>query len=273
VNREAHPYVTNDLWAGVENALLAAGKDLSQLTSSDTAPLDHFHTGGLEASKDLLRLASVAKPSEILDLGAGIGGASRFLAEATQASIFSLDFSPEFCDVNRRLCHVIANTGDIQVTAGDATALPFRAASFDLVWMQQAGMNIADKDALFSEIARVLRPGAVYAFQEIVAGAQPGPLDLPVAWAATQKDSNLEPAGAMRSRLQSLGLKELSFEDVTSSLLPGLQERVRNVGAKGPPLLGVHLLSTNDLLPILQGMLSSVLSGRIAFVRGVFKAA
>lgn len=264
--------MTNDLWTGVENALLAAGKDLSQLTSSDTAPLDHFHTGGLEASKDLLRLASVIKPSAILDLGAGIGGASRFLAEATQASVFSLDFSPEFCHVNRRLCNIITNSADIQITAADATAISFRAASFDLVWMQQAGMNIPDKDALFSEIARVLRPGAIYACQEIVAGPNPGPLDLPVAWAAMQEDSHLEPAESMRSRLQALGLKELFFEDVTSNLLPGLQERVRNVEAHGAPLLGVHLLSTNDLLPILQGMLSNALSGRIAFVRGVFQA-
>jgi len=43
------------------------------------------------------------------------------------------------------------------------------------------------------------------------------------------------------------------------------------VRANGAPALGVHLLSTSDLLPIVEGMLLNAKSGRIAFVRGVYR--
>jgi hypothetical protein len=74
----------------------------------------------------------------------------------------------------------------------------------------------------------------------------------------------------MRARLRGLGLEEVAFEDVTESLMPGLQQRVTNVKDNGAPVLGVHLLSTSDLLPIVEGILLNAISGRIAFVRGVY---
>jgi ubiquinone/menaquinone biosynthesis C-methylase UbiE len=271
VNEDVHPYVTEGLWPLIERALQAAGKNPGNVTNLDTAPFDHFHTGGLEASKDLLQIASAVQPAKILDLGAGIGGASRFLAEFTSASITSLDFEPEFCSVNRRLTEAVGYSSEIEVIVGDGTRLPFNTESFDWVWMQQAAMNIADKEALYSEIARVLRPGGQFVFQEVVAGPMPGPLKLPTPWAAAQEDSHLEPAESMRTRLQRLGIHEVAFEDVTMSLMPGLQQRVDHVRANGAPALGVHLLSTSDLLPIVEGMLLNAKSGRIAFVRGVYR--
>ena len=42
---------------------------------------------------------------------------------------------------------------------GDATALPIEDASVDFVLMIEVAFHIADKDRLFAEIARVLRPG------------------------------------------------------------------------------------------------------------------
>jgi SAM-dependent methyltransferase len=183
----------------------------------------------------------------------------------------SLDFAAAFCVVNVRLTELTGLKDRIEVVHGDGATLPLKDVSFDLVWMQQAAMNIEDKEALASEIRRVLRPGGVYAFQEIVAGEDPGPLVLPVAWAARQEDSHLEPPSSMRERLMRLGLDEMSFDDITSSLLPGLRARLENVEMNGPPTLGVHLLSTSPLEAILRGMLSSAESRRIGFVRGLFR--
>jgi len=269
---EAHPYAATDLWRVIENALLAAGKDPRNLTSADTASFDHFHTGGIDASLDLLELALTTEPHDVLDLGAGVGGASRFLAEHTKASIVSLDFEREFCAVNARLTSLLGYSGRIRVLVGDATEIPFRSASFDWVWMQQAAMNIADKARLHAELVRVLRPGGCFVFQEILAGSDPGPLQLPTAWAAVQADSHLEPPEEMRARLHGLGLDEVAFEDVTDRLLPGLRARFEAARADGAPTLGVHLLSTSDLTSILEGMLRSTEMGRLRFVRGVYQA-
>ena len=50
----------------------------------------------------------------------------------------------------------------IKVHQGNALALPFPDATFDVVWMQNVGMNIADKRKLYGEIFRVLKPSGVF---------------------------------------------------------------------------------------------------------------
>ena len=42
--------------------------------------------------------------------------------------------------------------------------------SFDVVWMQNVGMNIADKPKLYEEVCRILKPNGRFAFQEMTAG-------------------------------------------------------------------------------------------------------
>ena len=46
---------------------------------------------------------------------------------------------------------------------GSALDMPFPDDSFDVVWMQNVGMNIADKHKLYGEIYRVLKPDGRYA--------------------------------------------------------------------------------------------------------------
>src|SRR5260370_35303025 len=76
--------------------------------------------------------------------------------------------------------------GKVTYRQGDALDLPFADASFDLVWSQNAAMNIADRDRLYGEMRRVLAPAARLAFQDVAAGAGGGP-PYPPTWGKEQK--------------------------------------------------------------------------------------
>src|SRR5262249_56887446 len=58
---------------------------------------------------------------------------------------------------------------------GTALELPFPEASFDLVWSQNAAMNIGARDRLYGEMRRVLTPAGRLAFQDVAAGAAAAP--------------------------------------------------------------------------------------------------
>src|SRR5262249_57928615 len=58
-------------------ALKAAGKDIEHLTPDDLAPVDEFHSGGRNATVRLAQLAGINGSERVLDVGCGIGGASR----------------------------------------------------------------------------------------------------------------------------------------------------------------------------------------------------
>lgn len=77
---ESH-YSARDIEAKIIAALHAAGLDPDQrLTPEELAALDHFHTGGLRATNELLEAANIRPNERVLDIGAGLAGSARFLA-------------------------------------------------------------------------------------------------------------------------------------------------------------------------------------------------
>jgi ubiquinone/menaquinone biosynthesis C-methylase UbiE len=58
----------------------------------------------------------------------------------------------------------------VQFFVGSGLDMPFGDECFDVVWTQNASMNIPDKARLVAEQRRVLRRGGWLVFQEIFAG-------------------------------------------------------------------------------------------------------
>lgn len=78
--------------------------------------------------------------------------------------------SQDYCVAAKLLNRLTGLEELIEVNVGSALDIPFSDNSFDVIWMQNIGMNIADKQRLYEEINRVLKPGGRFAFQEMVAG-------------------------------------------------------------------------------------------------------
>jgi phosphoethanolamine N-methyltransferase len=116
---------------------------------------------------DEIRLIVEGVPLEgktVLDLGCGTGGITRFLAEAySPARIVGIDVDAGL--IARAAAGVGASSaGNVlefqTVTPGP---LPFADGSFDVFFSKDAMVHIADKESLFTEIFRVLKPGGVIA--------------------------------------------------------------------------------------------------------------
>ena len=77
---ETH-YTHGDLLARILTALEDAGHDSEMLSPDTLAPLDHLHTGGLASTKAQAEAVGFSSDDHILDLGSGIGGPARYLAD------------------------------------------------------------------------------------------------------------------------------------------------------------------------------------------------
>ena len=166
---DAH-YAHQDLEATILDALVAAGKDPDCLKAEDLAPIDEFHVRGRKATFDLARDIGLERSMQVLDVGSGLGGASRYLAQEFGCRVTGLDLSAEYCRVAAGLTRRLGLDSLVSFRQGNAVDLPFPDASFDIVWTQHAAMNIPDKSGLYREMWRVLNPGGRLAIYDILAG-------------------------------------------------------------------------------------------------------
>ena len=262
-------YQSDDIAERVIDALRQAGKDLGRLTIDDLAPADEVHTRGREATAELAGLTEFASDLDVLDVGSGVGGPARYLAQIFGCRVTGLDLTPAFCAAATRLTELVGLSDRVKFQEGSALDMAFADASFDLAWTVQMQMNIADKPALYREIARVLKPGGRLVFQDIVKG-EGGDIHLPVPWARKHGQSFLASAEELSAAITAAGFEEVVWRDATEA------HRAWNArqadGQGGPkPILGIHLVLGPDMKERRGNTVRNLMEDRIGYVQGVFR--
>jgi len=266
--QEEH-YSAHDIETRILAAIRTAGLNPDhRLSPVELGALDHFHTGGFRASLVLKELAQIGAEDRVLDIGAGLAGPARMLAASPGCHVDCIELSPDYC-VAAALLNRLTGLGDrIEVHEGSALDMPFADASFEVAWMQNVGMNIADKRKLYGEIRRVLKPDGRFAFQEMVAGEGLASY-FPLPWATDPADNLLVSAEEMRALLVDSGFRADYFEDVSDIPLPppaiGTPESV----PQAPLSLSVYV---DNLAQKAENATRSVREGQIRLFRGVFRA-
>lgn len=200
-------------------ALAAAGMHLASLTVEELAPLDQFHGGGMAMTLRLAQMADLKPGMRVLDVGGGLGGPARTLAIRFGCRITSVDLAESYVQAAGMLTRMLGLDGLVTHQVADALQLPFKDGSFDVVWTQNSGMNIADKQRLYSSFGRVLRPGGRLALQEPLAGPLQ-PLIYPVMWARDASTSFLCTPEEMRKVIETAGFRMRAWQDTQAVKAP-----------------------------------------------------
>lgn len=252
---------------GLEGAILDAlarmGKDRQQLTVDDLVPLDQFHGGGKATTVGLARLAGLVPGLRVLDVGGGFGGPARTLAAEFGCRVTSVDVTETYVRAAVMLTTRLGLAAHVAHRIGDALDLPFDDESFDVVWTQNSGMNIADKARLYAGFHRVLRPGGQLAIQEPMAGPQPPPI-FPVMWARDASESFLRPPPDMRATIEAAGFATRDWQDVTGEIAGP------STGAAVPPHSIQRIVMGDRLEEIIQAGHRNREERRIVMVQAVF---
>lgn len=222
------------LVAAIGNALDVAGLDRARLRPADLAPVDEFHIRGREASLEIIDALDVTAASHVIDLGSGLGGPARTVAEVTGCSVTGIDLTPEFCAVATALSEWTGMTDRTRFLVGDATATGLPDAAGDAALTVHVAMNIADKPALYAEAFRILRPGGRFVVYDVLQG-EGGEVRYPVPWASDPSTSFLATPEQMHGLLTGAGFEVLADVDSSDRSLTWFQQVRDRVARDGPP--------------------------------------
>jgi MPBQ/MSBQ methyltransferase len=263
---------TNEYWGrgdierAIDAALAAAGKDPAALTLDDLAPVDHFHGGGKASTVRLARLAGLRRGMRVLDVGGGFGGPARTLAVEFGCSVVVVDLTESYVKAGERLTARLGLADRVSHRLGDALALPGDTGPYDAIWTENSGMNISAKERLYAGFARLLRPGALLALQEPMAGPVQPPV-YPQMWARDATTSFLRPPQEMRALIEAAGFRARAWDDVTHELpTPG-------AGASVPAHSVARIVMGEAIDAIMPAARRNRDEGRVVMIQAVFERA
>ncbi len=263
-NIETH-YAQQTIEADILSALIESGIRLDQLRPEDLTAIDEFHIGGRKATLALARKIALKRGMQVLDIGSGLGGASRYLALEFGCRVTGLDLSKKYCDIAGMLTRQFGLDSQVCYRHGNAVEMPFDKATFDVLWTQHITMNISDKVALYKEMWRVLKPGGFLASYEILAGVG-GSVHFPVPWARTPATSFLQTPEHLQGLLDEIGFEILSWQDKTEWGHLWFQNMSKKVQKQSSKPLGLHLLLGSEFKMMAQNQIRNLEEGRITVI-------
>lgn len=204
------------------------------MATTGLAPADEFHIRGRAATLEIAEALKVDSSSRVLDIGSGLGGPARTIAEVTGAHVTGVDLTPAFCAAAAELSQWTSLSDRTTFVVGDATALDFPDDHFDAALTVHVAMNIADKAAMYREARRVLKPGGRFVVYDVLRGPG-GDVQYPVPWARDASTSFLASMVEMPRLLASAGFTVVDQTDSSTESLAWFEAKVSRLSDSSPP--------------------------------------
>ncbi|MEM7044977.1 MAG: class I SAM-dependent methyltransferase [Pseudomonadota bacterium] len=160
---DTHPINEHQILEKLERDGIA----LDGLTEAELQDYDQDHYGGIEITETLAKDAGIGADHHVLDVCSGMGGPARYFAHTRGCRVTGLDLTESRVAGAKRLTSRVGLDHLVDFKPGDAQAMPFGNATFDVAISQEALLHVPDKAAVIRECARVLKPGGVLAFTDL----------------------------------------------------------------------------------------------------------
>eukprot|EP00941_MAST-03F_sp_MAST-3F-sp1_P000254 g254.t1 len=247
---------------------------LSQLSSSGKRPpfvekdlvVTEFHVGGEKATASLLGQLNLGQSSCVLDVGCGLGGASRFASRHYGCEVLGVDLTSSFVKAGNQFTELLG--GDLsKVDLRCGSALELSAAtgsveSFDCAFMLHVGMNIENKDRLFQSVASQLKSGGLFGIYDQMLmskdGIQKSSVNYPVPWADTEDQSAITSLDVYKYYLEENGFAILAERNRRDFALAFFEKAFKKSNA-----VGFHLIM-NEYPKKMKNLHQCIQSGIVA---------
>ena len=179
----------------------------------------------------------------VLDIGCGLGAIDVLLVqEHGAASVTGIDLEPELVRLAGDRVARAGLAGRIEARVVQVGPLPFPDAGFDVVFSKDSLVQIPDKRAIFTEAARVLKPGGQLVMSDWLRGSEgPYSSELLEFFRLEGITYNMASADQMRAALAGAGFTDIAIRDRNAWYQSLARRELDALSGKWYPTLLQHL--------------------------------
>lgn len=246
----------------VERELKAKGQANGPLEPSDLVSMDQLHYGGTQAVDEAMRELAINSDDHILDVGAGLGGPARHMANEIGCAVTAVELQPDLDALGQALTERCGLSEHITHHCGDILDTDLPEAKFDAMVSWLTVLHIPERHQLFGRCRRALKTHGRVLIEDFYA---PSLLDTPTQHTLKQEvacpylPSKQEYAGQLeQAGFEAVELKEMSGEwtDFVADRLAGFREQA-------PEFIGRHGQATFDALDGFYATMDRLFSDRL----------
>jgi sarcosine/dimethylglycine N-methyltransferase len=227
-----YKYRVQRFWTELEQitqqkSILAPNLIAPDLTVPDLINLDQYHYLGIEAVDLAAQKLGISTQSQVLDIGSGIGGTARYLAWKYGCQATGVELQEQLHDVGIQMTIATGMQDKVKLIEGDFTnidGLGIDDRSFDCWISLMVFLHISDRDILFQNCAKVLKPQGKFYIEDYYAAQKP-------TQAEAEELAEIIACPDLPSReqyihdLEKAGFTNIEFVEVSELWQPWLRDR------------------------------------------------
>ena len=222
------------------NELREIGKSTSStLLVEDLTKFDQLHYHGTDAIDIFIEKLEINEKTKILDVGSGIGGPARYIANKTGAEITAIELQSDQNNLAKDLTKKCGLSNKVNHICGDILDYDFKNQTFDAVVSWLTLYHIANHEILLKKLFDLLNPNGFFYTEDITRRINLSSADL--------KEIKKEIYGIHLpyfdnyiSNLEQNGFKLIFSEDMSSSWTDFTKERIKKYNSEKERNIKVH---------------------------------
>lgn len=152
----------------IYNDLKSIGvKDDDKLSVKQLTPFDQLHYFGTDAVDEAIEKLEINAESRILDVGAGLGGPARYIADKTGCSVTAVELQSDMNDVAKSLTERCGLDSKVEHVCADIHEAELSSEKFDAIVSWLAIYHIPEQLSLYQKLGGSLKSGGKLYFEDL----------------------------------------------------------------------------------------------------------
>jgi len=254
------------------NELREIGKSTSStLLVEDLTKFDQLHYHGTDAIDIFIEKLEINEKTKILDVGSGIGGPARYIADKTGAEITAIELQSDQNNLAKDLTKKCGLSNKVNHICGDILDYDFKNQTFDVVVSWLTLYHIANHKILLKKLFDLLNPNGFFYTEDITSRINLSDAD--------RKEIKKEIYGIHLpyfdnyiSNLEQNGFKLIFSEDMSRSWTDFTKERIKKYNSEKERNIRVHGKEVYDSLNSFYNFVGQYFSnGKLGGIRVIAK--